>query len=1040
MEISRGKQYHTTFLVRFWCIFFGLCFLASAPRAFADPAEDQFNFATGLFIDQEYDLAAKEYKAFLAKYAGHKLAAEALFQHGESLMRLERFKEAIPIFESYVRRPDTQKGKLAAAYFRQGKARAALGDHEKAAAHYQTFSQKFPKHEFGPAARYWVGECMSRAGKLPQARAAFEQALKQDKDGRYKPYSLYGLACVLQTLEKYDAAAQRFAEVVNKFAKEEFAPDAAVRLAQCYDSLGKFDDALSVYNTIGQEHGERLLVDSLMGRAWAFYHKGDLAQASALFLRIVKEHPKHPQADMAGFNAATALFNLGKYDAALPSFAALSEKKGEYALPAQYWKGMCLLKLDKSREALVPLQKVAGVKGEYQAGALFAWGDAAYQLGELDKARAAYETVASKFPKDELADDALEAAATAASELGANDKAIALAQRLIQQHPKSPLKGKARFLVGESLFRQEKFAQAGQAFTQLLNEKAQGVERDIVVYKLAWCASGQGNLKSASELFQRLVREHKDSKLAGESLYMAGKLLADQGRKKEARALYEQCRKSYAGQPAAESAAYAIALADFSAEEWKKSAAAFESFIKAHPKSTLLPHAWFYLAESRFAATDFDGARAAYDNVVQRHPKSELAPQAIYGSAWCLREKGDLQNASVMFEQAAAKFPKDTIAAETLHWAGRCRMDLAEWAKARGLLTRALAATGADGLKAEISYSVAHCLLREKNFDGAITACNAFLQGFAKSPRRENALYDLAWAYLGKEDEKRALGYFQQAAREAKDATLKADALFRLGEAQYAEKQYAKAAELYSQAAALEGVEFLDKIYYKLGWSQEKLGKHPAALAAYRKAFEQRPDGDIAADAALRGGLMLQVMGKHDEAAKGFQALVAKPGLDEKLAAKARFHQAESLRSLKRWPQAINIYRLLEQPNSGFEPPYHASFGLGVCAFELNALEDARRAFGRVVEQTDTETAAKAQMALGEILVRQKKYAGAAREFLKVHILYGYPEWKARGLLRAAQSFQQAGEKERAQRYLKQVIEKFPKSKPAAEARKLLGK
>jgi TolA-binding protein len=109
-----------------------------------------------------------------------------------------------------------------------------------------------------------------------------------------------------------------------------------------------------------------------------------------------------------------------------------------------------------------------------------------------------------------------------------------------------------------------------------------------------------------------------------------------------------------------------------------------------------------------------------------------------------------------------------------------------------------------------------------------------------------------------------------------------------------------------------------------------------------------------------------------------------------------------------------------------------------VCAFELNAFADAHNAFSRVIELTETETAAKAQLALGETLARQKKYAEAGREFLKAHILYGYPQWKTKGLLRAAQCFSQAGEKERAAKYLKLIVDQFPKSKEAPEAGKLL--
>lgn len=1021
----------------------GMAFLLTASSALADKAEDQFNFATGLFIEGDYELASNEYKAFLGKYSQHKLAGDAQFQLGESLMRLEQFKDALPAFDAYVKRNDTEQDKLAAAYFRRSKARAALGENEKAAEHYQAFAQKFPTHELAPAARYWVGECLLRAGKLPEAKTAFETALKLKRGDAYEPYCEYGLGCSLQALNKHAEAAPHFEAVVQRFAKEEFAPDAALKLAECYDSLGRHDDALKAYDVLQQKFAGKLSVELLMGRAWAFYHKGELEKAEPLFTRVAKEHPEHPMAQTASYNAASALFNLGKHKDALPRFGALADAKGEYALPSMYWKGRCLLKLDKAKESVGLFQTVAGKEGEYQANAQFALGDAFYQLGDLENAAKAYEALAQKLPKHDLADDALQAAATVSSEKGDNDRAFALATRLIQQYPKSPLKDRAQFLAGESLFRQDKFPQADAAFKAILNGKAEGVEKDVILYKLAWCAAGQKQLDPASKLFQRLVKEYPKSKLAAESLYMAGKLVTDLGRHKDARALYVECIRSYAGQPAAENAAYAIALAFFSEQNWKQASAGFESFIKSHPKSELQPVAWFYLAESRLADGDYPGGRAAYDTVVQKHPQSEVAPQAAYGRAWCFREQEELQKAAAAFEEAAAKFPKAEVAGQALFWGGRCKMELGEWQAAKSLFTKAATAPGADKLKADIKYSTAHCMLREEKYDGAINTYNAFLKEFPNSPQKVNALYDLAWAYLGKKDEKRALDYFQQVVGQANDAGLKADALFRLGEARYAEKKYDQAAQFYSQItaldAALESVDFVDKAYYKLGWSQEKLGKKQEALQAYQKVAEKNPDSDVAADATLRAALMLKEMGKYANAAKALQALVAKPGLDKALLAKARFHLAESLRSLKRWGEALNNYRILTQPNAGFEPVYHVYYGLGACAFEVNALADASSAFSRVIELTETETAARAQLALGEIFAREKKYDEAGREFLRLHILYSYPQWKTRGLLRAAQCFRQGGKKERAAKYLKVIVDKFPKSKEAPEARKLLG-
>jgi len=1016
----------------------GLVLLGIVGTAFADKVEDEFNFATGLFIEGDYELAAGEYETFLKAHADHALAARAQFQLGESFMRLEQYGKAVAPLSAYAARKTTDPDRLAAALFRLGKAHTELGKPAEAAKSYQAFLDKFPQHKLASAARYWVGECLLRADKPKEASKALELALQTDKGGRYEPYCVYRLGAALFSLEQYEPASKRFADVLARFPKEEFASDAALKLAQCLESLGRQDEAAKAYEHAEKTFGGKVSVEARMGRAALLYRKGELDQAYALFAAVAREHPKHEMADLARYNAGSALFNLGRFKDALPHFDALAQGKGKHAVPSLYWKGMCLLGLDKPGDALGPLKQVADAKGPYQARGKFAVGDAHYDAGKFKESQQSYEDVARNFPKDELADDALHAAAAAASKRGAHAEAAALADELARKHPQSPFAGKARLLVAEVLFQQEKFAEAEKVFAELAKNLPEGVGKDAVTYKLAWCASKQGRAKEASDLFRRVADENKDSKLAAESLYMAAKLLADTGKHADAKALYERCLKEHPDSPTAEKAAYAVAVADFSQRQWDKAAAGLRAFAQRYPNSKLVPDAMFYLGESHFAAGQYDAARAAYDEVTAKHPKSAVADKALYGSAWCLREKKAFKEACVAFEKVAATFPTSAVCAQALYWAGRCRMDLAEHAQARGLFARTLQAPGAEKVAADAAYHAARCLLSEKKHDEAVKALEKFLKDHAKSERRVNALYDLAWAYRGKGDEAKARQYFQQVAQQNQDALLKADALFRLAEGEYDKEKFKQAAARYEQIADIKGVTFLPEVYYKLGWCREKMGQTKEALAAYRAVAEKHAESDLAPDAAFRIGRVLQQLGEHAKAAEQFAALLKRPDLDKKLAARARFQYAETLRAQERWGDAVRVYRELTQAGSGFEPVYHAHYGLGVCALQLNALEDARKAFSTVIEQTETETAARAQLALGEILCRQAKFDEAAREFLKVNILYGYPKWKAEGLLQAAKAFSEAEQKDRAQRYLKKLIEDFPQSEQATEAKKLL--
>ena len=80
---------------------------------------------------------------------------------------------------------------------------------------------------------------------------------------------------------------------------------------------------------------------------------------------------------------------------------------------------------------------------------------------------------------------------------------------------------------------------------------------------------------------------------------------------------------------------------------------------------------------------------------------------------------------------------------------------------------------------------------------------------------------------------------------------------------------------------------------------------------------------------------------------------------------------------------------------------------------------EATAAFKRVIQSetgSRTETAAKAQLMIAEILFLQKKYPEARDAYLTVHFLYKFPEWQAPALFQAGQCEELIGSNQREPR------------------------
>jgi len=708
---------------------------------------------------------------------------------------------------------------------------------------------------------------------------------------------------------------------------------------------------------------------------------------------------------------------------------------------------MCLLELDRTQEALQTFTRLAQTESEHQPAAIFGMAESLRKLAKQEEAQQAYERVADEFPQHRLADDALHAAGAIAAERGMFDRAAELAGRLIREYPDSPLKPLARFARADALFYRGETAQpmeidsirtARNELQALLRDEQDSISKDKIVYKIAWCELRLGE-PAAADTFLRIAEEYTESPLAAHSLYMAGKLCFDRKQFDRARAILERCEKEFPEEHSAEQAAFALAVLAFTENRFDDAAPMFEKFVGRSSDDTMLAEAWFYRGECLFALKDYEAAAAAYEAILKKYPNSPLAPRAACGIGWCEREKGEFEKAAGIFAGVAAKYPDDTIAAEAAYRAARTMMDARRWEKAGNMLTAAAEIKGSDAFAEEIAYYKAHCVLQQGDYEAAGKQLDEFLKKHENSALRHHAIYDLAWVYLNAGQPEKATAAFERVAKEADDEYLKADALFRLAEQHYEAAAYEQAIIRYRQIAELDAAEsFLDKVYYKLGWSFEHLGRNDQALECYQKAAELAAEGEFAAEAGFRAGLTLARAGKHEEALKLLSTSVSNPAASRELAARAQFQQAESLRALKKWTHALEIYRQLLKDDTVFQPAYSAHYGVGVCSLEIGAFEDARDAFNEVIRRTETVTAAMAQMGLGEILARRGEHARAAREFLKVYILFGYPEWKAKGVLRAVQSFREAGDEARAIQYFTQLLENFPDTEEAETAAKLL--
>jgi TolA-binding protein len=146
----------------------------------------------------------------------------------------------------------------------------------------------------------------------------------------------------------------------------------------------------------------------------------------------------------------------------------------------------------------------------------------------------------------------------------------------------------------------------------------------------------------------------------------------------------------------------------------------------------------------------------------------------------------------------------------------------------------------------------------------------------------------------------------------------------------------------------------------------------------------------------------------------------------------------ECLAVLQKWKKSEEIFARHVVRFSDGVLWYQAKFGVGWALENQGRCDDAINAYREVVARHQGETAARAQFQIGECLYAQKKFELAARELIKVDILYTYPEWSAAALYEAGRCMQYLGQDAQAREQFRQVASKYKQTRWAQMAQESL--
>lgn len=985
--------------------------------------------ANGLLNRGLNEMAADEYRKFLKAQPKHAKAAVARYGLGVALFRCNEFSQSAAELSQLAALRDFEFG--AEAGYLLGQCELSGENWDKASAAFARVVQGWPQHELADDAQAGAVESAYQSGAGERTLALVREMAERFGASPLRPRCEYFAAAAEAAQQRFAPAVERLTALLAGAPDEALVGPARLLLAQCQQNAGQLDESLKQYRLLLKHPDVRIAADARMGLGQGLLQRGEFAAAAEQLDRVLRDGADTPRAVAARLARGRAALELGDLAGAAALLRAAEQSGPELADEAAYWLAKLDLRSKKFAEAAARLNAAAAAypKSRLAPEMQYDLGVALFQAGEFGPATAALQTFLARFEKHALFPDALHLLAASRFELKAFDDCRRDAARFAASYPDHARASGAALLAIECEFAQQQDAAAIRLAREFLQRFPGDEQASAVKYRLGMALAKAGDTREAGLL---LAEVSADPRFQSAQTAL-GDLAFDGGDWAAAEATLVAALER--DSKAADSDVTLLRLGVAQARQQKHEAAlqTFARLVERFAKSATVTQALFERGQCLLALQRSAEARVALEQVLARDEASPLASLALQQLGALALGRGEHAAALQCFEQLLARKPEAELTGEALFQRGVALLGLQRYAEAEKSFARLVAEHPNQERAAEAAARGAICLARQDRFAEAAAALERVAQESAArlDPRVLAAVrYERAWCLRKLNKPAEAAALLREVATSA-DTSEGRHALVDLAEIHMSATEHAQAAALLRRVLAVPeaSAALREAAGYRLAVCEFEQGRHAEAASAFDQFLEAFPESASAASAAFFAGDAYARTGNPRRAADRFAALLKRIKPADALFGPALLRSGEALAALQLWPRSEQAFVDYLEHFAESDQWYQAQFGVGQAREAQRRFEEAIGAYQKVVERHKGVTAARAQFQIGECLFAMNRHDEAARELLKVDILFAYPEWSAGALFEAGRCFEKLGKPVEARLQYQRVVEKYAETK-----------
>lgn len=990
-----------------------------------------FYSANGLLNRGHYAMAVEEYREFLEESPDHEFAPAAAYGLGVSLFRLGHYEDSASVLDDLRDDPDCPYPAETCVIV--GQCRLVLGDYLGAAEALKDVIEDHSDHQLADDAAALRAEALYRAGDHQEAVLACRRLTDRWPDSPLRERAELFASLSEMATGEYSAAADRLRGMTKRFPRGEHAEQTSLLLAQCLHRTNSLPAALEQYRKVMQQAGDALLPRAMYGLADVLHKQGQHKAAGETLDRMLKQYPKDELVPAARMLRAHVWFALEEYRQAGEIFADLAATKGEDQDAAAFWAAKCELRRDRAEDAADRLRDAIAnfPKSELMPEMMFDYAAALSRQGDDREALDQWTRFRSRFAQHKLAPDALHLAASTLHQLQDYEQSRDLCREFGESYPDHPSARANAFVAAENLFLMKDYDLAAEAYETFTARYPDSPQHEQAQFRLGMALYRLGRFDDAETALARVADSDELEPEFRASLLALGDISFQRGEWENAESRLGQYLTYGMDQSAADDALLKLGLSRHRQGRLEPALESYDVLLERFEASPHRLQAVFERGQALVELDRADEAREAFESVVDEAADSEFVVHSLNHLGAIAFRQGRFDDAAGCFSQVAERVEGDDAAEAAFQW-GQSLIaagDLEQGAEVFGSLMKEHRRSDRVP-EAHARRCIA--LARLGQHESALEEIEEFENDHLASidsTLQAAVLYEKAWCLRSLNNDVSAKGAYDELLALNPATDLHRHARLELAELEVEAEEYAKAASLLRELLSESGLketapDLCEQGMYRLGVCEYRLGRFREAGQELDRFIKSWTGSEYVSSARLLCGEALFKTGSHQRAASHLRRVVD----DHKTAQEygpALLRLGECLAVLQHWARSEEAFATYLRSFPDSDLWFQARFGVGWAKENQSRYDDAVADYRQVVDRHSGPTAARAQFQIGECLFARGEHEDAARELLKVDILYAYPEWSAGALYEAGRCFEAMGKPVEAKQQFERVVSRF---------------